>query len=381
VAKITAAQVPEGHRVRLVDVSALAGVTKSVASRVLNQDPTLNVRPETRQRIMNAATELGYRPHAGARALAGAETRSLALLIPDLSNPVYSRIIRGAYRRARERGYLMLLAEDTVEDAADESFAQLVETGRVDGLLIASARPDHTLLSSPRLAKVPHVFVNRVMPGSSRNVDMDMAAASSVAVAHLYDHGHTKIGLVSGPKDLEPARTRERGFAEKMRELDLDGSVIARETLTEHGGALATAELLTQNPELTAIFASTLSQAVGALHAIRTMGMRIPEDVSVLGYDDLPLADYLDPPLTTIAMPLAQLGAAAVDAVVSQILGEPPSDLTIGTSAKVIQRRSVSSPSPRHVPQGSLATDRRTDKILSKPVRVQVTGGTGAAAS
>jgi len=152
---------------------------------------------------------------------------------------------------------------------------------------------------------------------------------------------------VSGPKDLEPARTRERGFTQKMRALKLDGSVIARETLTEHGGAAATTKLLTQHPHMTAIFASTLSQAVGALHAIRMMGLRVPEDVSVLGYDDLPLADYLDPPLTTIAMPLLELGAAAVDAVINQILGESPCDLTIGTSPRVIQRRSVSSPSPR----------------------------------
>jgi LacI family transcriptional regulator len=365
VAKPAAPQVPEGtqvsvssqvadghrlsdsHRVRLVDVASLGGVTKSVASRVLNHDPTLNVRPETRQRVIDAATQLGYRPHAGARALAGAETRALALLIPDLSNPVYSRIIRGAYRRAREHGYLVLLAEDTAQDAADESFAELVETGRVDGLLIASARPGHKLLSSPRLAKVPHVFVNRVLPGSCRNVYMDMAAASSVAVGHLHDHGHIGIGLVSGPKDLEPARTRERGFTQKMRALKLDGSVIARDTLTELGGAVATEKLLAQHPDLTAIFASTLSQAVGSLHAIRTMGLRIPEDISVLGYDDLPLADYLDPPLTTISMPLLELGAAAVDAVVSQIRGKSPCDLIIGTSPRVIERRSVSSPSPR----------------------------------
>lgn len=342
-------QVPRGPRVRLVDVAGLAGVTKSVASRVLNEDPTLNVRPGTRSRVLDAAAVLGYRPHAGARALAGAETRALALLIPDLSNPVYSRIIRGAYLRARELGYMVLLAEDTQADAADESFVQLVETGRVDGLLIASARPDHALLSSARLAKVPHVFVNRIMPGSHRNVDMDMAAVSSVAVSHLHGYGHTRIGLVAGPKDLEPARTRERSFTERMRALELKGNAIARNTLTEQGGAAATHKLLTRHPELTAIFASTLSQAVGSLHAIRALGLRVPTDISVLGYDDLPLADYLDPPLTTIAMPLAELGAAAVHAVVQQILGEPPCDVTIAIPPSVVERRSVAGPRPPRI--------------------------------
>ena len=177
---------PARERVRLVDVALACGVTKSVASRALNGDPSLTIRPATRLRILAAARELGYRPHAGARALAGARTRALALLIPDLSNPVYSRIVRGAYRRARERGYVMLLVEDTPTDGADETFADLVEEGRVDGLLIASARPDHRLLASARLDRLPHVFVNREMPGSGRNVGMDLAEASATAVRHLH---------------------------------------------------------------------------------------------------------------------------------------------------------------------------------------------------
>src|SRR3954449_1914404 len=141
---------PARERVRLVDVALTCGVTKSVASRALNDDPSLTIRPATRLRILAAARELGYRPHAGARALAGARTRALALLIPDLSNPVYSRIVRGACRRARERGYVVLLVADTPADGADETFADLVEEGRVDGLLIASARRRCRLLRSAR---------------------------------------------------------------------------------------------------------------------------------------------------------------------------------------------------------------------------------------
>jgi LacI family transcriptional regulator len=330
-------------RVRLVDVAAACGVTKSVASRVLNDDPTLTVRPETRRRILAAARELGYRAHAGARALAGARARALALLIPDLSNPVYSRIVRGAYRRAREHGYVVLLAEDTAQDEADESFADLVEEGRVDGLLIASARPAHRLLSSARLARLPHVFVNREVPGSGRNIGMDLAEASATAVRHLHQLGHTCIGLVSGPAELYPARARERGFVDQMTALGLDPDACARHPFDERGGARAAAELLGRSPAPTALYCGTLSQAIGALHTVHTRGLRVPEDVSVISYDDLPLADYLDPPLTTVAMPLLELGAAAVDAVLSQLDGAQPRDVAVPTMPVVVVRGSTAS--------------------------------------
>ena len=331
------------ERVRLVDVAAACGVTKSVASRVLNNDPTLNVRPETRQRILAAARELGYRAHAGARALAGSRARALALLIPDLSNPVYSRIIRGAYRRAREHGYVMLLAEDTAEDEADESFADLVEEGRVDGLLIASARPAHRLLSSARLARLPHVFVNREVPGSGRNVGMDLVEASATAVRHLHQLGHTSIGLVSGPPELHPARARERGFIDQMTALGLDPGHCARQPFNEEGGARAAAELLARSPTPTALYCGTLSQAIGALHTAHALGLRVPDDLSVISYDDLPLADFLDPPLTTVAMPLLELGALAVEAVLSQLGGAEPQDVAVPTKPAVVARASTGS--------------------------------------
>jgi DNA-binding LacI/PurR family transcriptional regulator len=330
-------------RVRLIDVATRTGVTKATASRILNGDPTLNVRPDTRDRVWAAARELGYRPHAGARALAGAEARALALLIPDLSNPVYSRIVRGAYHRARTLDYVVLLAEDPDEDEGDESFAELVQMGRVDGLLIASARPNHRLLSSPKLGQIPYVFVNRTVPGSHRNIGMNLAEASRCAVRHLNELGHTSIGHVAGPAQLEPARARQQGFIAQMTELGLP-SRIEHDDFTERGGAAAAMRLLHTHPELTALYAGTLSQAVGTMHAVRELGLRIPEDVSVISYDDLPLAEYLDPPLTTVAMPLDRLGAAAIDAVVDQIRGHRTQDVTIPDAPHIVARRSTRPP-------------------------------------
>lgn len=328
-------------RVRLVDVATRSGVTKSIASRILNNDLTLSVRLDTRQRVVKAARDLGYRPHAGARALARSEARALALLIPDLSNPVYSRIVRGAYRQAQRRGYVVLLAEDTEENDVDEAFIELVESGRVDGLLIASARPEHPFLSSPRLAHIPHVFVNREMSGSGRNVLMDLAAASTCAVNYLFELGHRHIGQVSGPFDLGPAKAREEGFRLAARSLGIDATLIQRDAFTEKGGSEAIQRLLRLHPEMTAVCTSTLNQAVGALHGARVLGRHIPEDLSIITYDDLPLADYLDPPLSTVAMPLIDLGAAAVDAVIDQLQGRAPKDVVVPTIPQIVERHST----------------------------------------
>ncbi|PFG20977.1 LacI family DNA-binding transcriptional regulator [Serinibacter salmoneus] len=331
-------------RPRLIDVAERSGVTKSVVSRIMNADPTLRTRPETRERVLEIARELGYRPHAGARALSVARTGTLAFLIPDLTNTVYSTILRGAIRRASELSYVVLIAEDAAESPAGANeYADLVSTGRVDGLLVGSARPDSPLLAS--LAgdsrSIAHVFVNREVPGSGRNVGLDIAGAAALVVDYLHAQGHTEIGLVSGPLELQPARSRIAGFQARMEALGLDGSRVRTGPFNETGGHGAATELLGAHPELTAVFGSTFGQSLGCLKAVTRLGLSVPGDVSVIGYDDLPAADFLIPSLTTVAMPLDQLGVAAVDALVAQIEGADPADVTVTGGSHVVERNSV----------------------------------------
>ncbi len=338
------------HRTRLVDVAEMAGVTKSVASRVLNHDPTLSVRDETRLRVLESAQKLGYQPHAGARALAGASARALALLIPDLTNPVYSRITRGACYQARAQGYAMLLAEDSEESGVDEQFAELVATGRVDGLLIASARPRHPLLEILPETDIPYVFLNRSVENSGRNVAMDLEAASACAVEHLTKLGHRRLGHVSGPNELSPGQGRRAGLLAAAQRAGLPSPAIEAGEFSEEGGYRATKHLISARPEITAIYTSTLNQAIGALHALREAGLSVPEDMSVISYDDLPLAEHLQPPLTTIAMPLVELGRTAVDALCAQLNGGGPKDITIDTRPEVVVRSSTAAPR-KHGPE------------------------------
>lgn len=349
-------------RSRLIDVAELAGVTKSVASRILNNDATLSVRDETRLRVLESAKRLGYQAHAGARALAGSRTRALALLIPDLTNPVYSRITRGAYFQARTRGYALLLAEDTAEEGVDEQFADLVASGRVDGLLIASARPEHPLLNMLPRTEIPYVFVNRSVTGSGRNITMNLEAASARAVSHLQDLGHRHIGHVSGPESLSPGQGRRIGLVQAARNAGLPEPAVEPGEFSEKGGYDATLRLVNAHPEVTAVYTSTLNQAIGTLHALHELGVSVPEQISVISYDDLPLADYLQPPLTTIAMPLVELGRTAVNALCDQLNGQPPGDLTIPSDPQVIRRKSTAPAT-----SGPAASDRSEMKVPAQP--------------
>ena len=324
-------------RVRLSDVAAEAGVTKGIASRVLNGDPSVAVRGETRDRIHRIARELGYRPHAGARALATARTMTLALLVPALDNPPYVTIARGAYRRAAELGYLALLAEDLPDQPP-----AIFDRARVDGVIVGSAVPGHPLLARLAELGIPHVLVNRAVPGSGRNVTMDVGAASEVAVRFLRDLGHTRIAALAGPEDVEPSRQRLAAFEAVIAAAGLPRLASAHTGFGEGDVAAAIDTLLAEHP--TAIFTSSLAQAIGVLRALHDRGIAVPGDVSVIAYDDFPIAAATIPALTTVAMPLEELGAAAVDELIAQLGGAPPRDLVIATDPRIVTRESTAPP-------------------------------------
>jgi LacI family transcriptional regulator len=330
-------------RAQLADVAALAGVSLSTASKVLNRVSTVSVRPETRQRVFDAAAALGYRPHATARALAGAAARTLALLVPELTNPVYSAMIRGAFAEANERGYTVLVAEDFADQRADETYGDLVAAGRVDGLLIASAHQGHPLLGQLEERRIPHVFVNRPVPSSGRNVVVRMADASQLAVSRLHELGHRTVGHIAGPFNTTSGRLRAESFLAAVAEFGMRGRVIHVD-FDEAGGAHGAESLMREHPEITGLFCSALSQTVGVVHTLANLGVRIPADMSIVSYDDLPLADYLVPPIDTIAMPLGALGRTAVRALIEQLEGCQPQDMVVPEAPRLVARGSTAPP-------------------------------------
>jgi LacI family transcriptional regulator len=329
---------------RLEDVARESGVHVSTVSRVLNDSDSLTVRPDTRERILATARRLQYRPNAIARGLKMSSTGALGLLVPSLRNPVYSAIIRGAFDRAWEGGLVVLLAEDTGGSRAQQAYESLVGEGRIDGLLIASARPGNPILERFAEQIVPCVFVNRRHIGSGCNASMHEEDAGRTAAEHLIGLGHTRLGHVAGPLVLDTANRRMQGFADAVVAAGLEAPVVEEAGFDERGGSDAMTRLLRRRVPPTAVFISNINQAVGAFAAARGLGMRIPADVSAVGYDDDPLADYMDAPLTTIRMPLWELGAVAVDALIGQLSGEPARDVVVDTPPELVVRRSTAAP-------------------------------------
>jgi LacI family transcriptional regulator len=278
-----------------------------------------------------------------ARGLKLASAGALGLLVPSLRNPVYSAIIRGAFDRAWERDFVVLLAEDIGASSAQQAYERLVEEGRIDGLLIASARPGSPLLDHLADDPIPCVFVNRRHLGSGRNAAMREEDAGTLAAEHLLGLGHTRLAHISGPTELDTARRRSDGFTEAVRAAGHRCSVIAA-PFDERGGMAAMRELLERRTPPTGVFASNINQAVGAIAGARMAGRSIPADLSLVGYDDDPLCECLEVPLTAIRMPLSELGRMAVDALIDQVEGAAPRDITVETPPELVVRGSTAPP-------------------------------------
>jgi LacI family transcriptional regulator len=332
--------------VRLEDVADRAGVDVSTVSRALKPNSDRPVRAETRERVLRIAEELGYRPNAIARSLKLETTGTLGLLVPTLRNPVLADLIHGAFREAWEHDRVLLVAEDTQEEAGDP-YERLVRSGRIDGLLIASTRigrSDHGAFIEDGL---PCVFVNRRRPGSDRNVSMGDDEAGRIAARHLLESGHTEIGHVAGPADLDTARRRTAGFIEVLADAGIEPTRVDADFAVAAGAEGAGELLEATRPRPTALFVSNVQQAIGAVSAIRSLGLRIPEEVALVTCDDDPLLEYLEVPVTSIRMPLAELGAAAVGSLLEQIDGRPPRDVLIEVPPRLIVRASSGVPRAR----------------------------------
>lgn len=326
-------------RVRMQDVALAAGVDTSVVSRVLSGDRTLNVRPETRMRVMEAVRRLDYRPNAAARTLKTARTLAIGMLLPDLANTVYAAIARGAEERASAAGYVLLVATGSAASR------RAILEDRVDGLLYAIATTEN--LDEVRPAgTLPSLLVNRREPGAGPSVVVDDEAGVATAVRHLIGLGHRRIAHIGGPQGVDTARRRLHGYRRVMEEHGLpapaDQTVEAQ--FDELGGATAAARLLRLDPRPTAIVVANVTAAIGAMAAVREAGLDIPGDISIVGFHDVPLAPYLAPPLTTVRMPLIELGSQAVDALLAMIDGQQVGDIVVATPPELVVRGSCAAP-------------------------------------
>lgn len=329
-------------RVTIADVAARAGVDRSVVSRVLSGDASLNVRESTRERVLQISRELSYRPNALARSLRTSKASAYGLLIPDFGNPIYASIIKGAERAAASVSSVLLTGSSAEDGFRTQGFLEVLGQGRVDGLLLAGDHGFERILEQLRALGLPWLMLNRRSSGVERSVILDDERASELAVSHLVQLGHRRIAHLAGPDRADTATRRRSGYIKALEQarLPLETSLIETSDYTSVGGSAGMARLLERQTP-TAVFVANVASAIGAMYAIKEAGFRIPQDISVVAVHDLPLVRYLDPPLTTVRMPLEELGqrgverliSAAADEPINEVLREPMELVVRGSSA------------------------------------------------
>jgi LacI family transcriptional regulator len=295
-------------RATIRDVARLAEVSVASASRALNGLDS--VADDTREKVLKAAKLLRYVPHGGARSLSTRRTETVGLILPDLYGEFFSELIRGVDLAARERG-LHLLVSSSHGDARETAQVMQSMRGRVDGLLVMSSHVDATLLAESLDPDLPLVFLNTRVGGARRPAfQVDSRSGALDVVRHLVATGRRRIAHVAGPADNEDARARLRGYEDAlepgMRPVVIQGD------FSEESGRRAAHALVTGSKPADAIFAANDSMAVGCLLALRETGLRVPQDVALAGFDDVPLARLVEPALTTARVDIADVGRRAL---------------------------------------------------------------------
>jgi LacI family transcriptional regulator len=307
----------------LRDVAAAARVHPATASRALNPGTRLLVSEETARRVTEAAERLGYRPNPVARSLRTRRSHTVGVLIPDLNNPLFPPIVRGLEDRLAEQGYVALIGNTDGDAARERMVFDQMRARHVDGFVLATATLHSDILDEAAEADLPVVLMNRTAEGypfSSVSVDNEQGVRA--AVAHLISLGHTRIGHIAGPQDISTGLARLRGFLDSMRSRNLpvdDSQVVYATALSLAEGLRCGRELLEGNDELTAIVAGNDMLAVGCYGAFDELGVRCPQDVSIIGFNDMPFIDRLRPPLSTVRFPHYQLGTEAANLLLERI--------------------------------------------------------------
>lgn len=299
--------------VTIRDVAARAGVSVATVSRVFNQKGP--IREETVRKVMDVAGAMQYVPHAGARSLSTRSTRTIGVVLPDLHGEFFSEVIRGIDLAARESGYHLLLSGSHADRDEMRAVIQAVR-GLVDGLIIMSPDLDPGALCGELPLGVPAVLLNAKADGRP-SITIDNAGGARDMVRHLAALGHKHIAFITGPARNNDAEQRRRGFRAGARSQGVDATEVAGD-FTEESGYEAAKAILALKPRPTAVFAANDSMAIGALSGFRDAGVRVPEAMALVGFDDIPIARFLDPPLTTVKVPIAELGRRGLQLLISE---------------------------------------------------------------
>lgn len=307
----------------LEEIGKRAGVSRSTVSRVINNHSSVSA--DVRRRVLKVIKETGYQPHAAARSLAAQRTRVIGLVVPRsvqafFADPFFPRLIQGIAQACNSNEYTLSLFMFHSEAEEQDLYPRVLSRGLIDGVIISSSLDDDPLI--PRLleSNMPFVVHGRPLVSAAVNyVDADNAVGAHNVVAHLIRLGRKRIGHITGPLNTAAGRDRRQGYinAHLARGLRIDENLIEEGDFTETGGYLATRRLVDKGVD--AIFAASDMMAFGVLRRLREMDCRVPDDIAVVGFDDLDASALTQPPLTTVRQPIRRAGIAAVETLLDII--------------------------------------------------------------
>lgn len=328
------------------DVARQAGVSTATVSRLINH--TAPVAKTTRRRIEIAIRKLDYHPNAVARSLVTATTRTIAILLPDITNPFFPDLVKGVQLLAEERHHTLLLLNTQGDPTKEESSLVALRGRQIDGVILVGVVMEGKRILRTLGRKVPIVVLDRVVEGLETTVvALDNPRAARLATRHLLDLGHRAIVHITGPRTLLLTQQRLEAYRRTLREAGItpDPDLVADGDFTEEGGYQAARRLLDRGVRFTALFAANDLSAIGAISAFKARGMGVPDDVSVAGVDDIRLSAYTTPALTTIRQPTYEMGRRAAEVLIDSLLaGRLPAPGTILFEPELIARESTTRP-------------------------------------
>jgi LacI family transcriptional regulator len=308
----------------LEEVARSAGVSRSTVSRVINDHP--NVRPETRERVQQAIRKSGYQPHAVARSLVTNRTQIIGMIIPEalttlFTDPFFPLLLRGATETCNIHRYQLLLSLFDDPGAQEEMYQRVLRSGYLDGVILASASLDDPLITDLLRDRIPFVSVGRHPNERVHYVDVDNVAGGRMAVEHLIRQGHQRIATITGRLDMAHGQDRLEGYRQalKAHRIPVKEELIVEGDYTENSGMVAMQQLLSNSPS--AVFVASDMMAIGALKALHQAGWQVPQDIALVGFDDIPIASAIEPPLTTVRQPIERMGSMAVEVLLNTLEG------------------------------------------------------------
>ena len=330
---------------KLKDVAKRSGVAVGTASAVINSSPW--VSEETRSRVLEAIKELKYQPNQLARNLRTQKTNTIGVIVPDITNPFFPQIIRSIDALARQYGYVIMLCDSNEDQQIGTATFKILLQKKVDGIILIGGivpREELVKLLSDKHPVIVVIEREYEIPQIA-TVIVDAVEGGYTATKHLLSLGYAQVGIITGPLGDEffhGSYGRYKGYksALKERSVSFNQSFVKQGDFTFDGGYRAMKQFLEEAPEVRAIFASNDVMAIGAMEAIKEQGLQIPEDIALVGYDDIPEASYVSPALTTIQLPQKQLGQVAVETILTRLQGKDGFPLKKVLPTKLIVRQS-----------------------------------------